>query len=236
VENSEKQYWVSYYRYQELTPPFKAYFFSLPISYLEVVFGLSLGGFMKKYLVLLILFISGCQSGPEDIPFTTLLQREYTDHFLESGYNRLIRNEYSWNRIWDLLTYSRIVPFSTDHLDHQSLPGELPLPDIDFDDYWVLVSVGESRVEESFTEIRSVQVTGRRLLIAVFSGPPSASDEEQVRRAEPRRPDGRYMPGFSPRDTHKYFHVVKIPRLNHNLQPEWLHVTVESAPWNPQED
>jgi len=166
---------------------------------------------------------------PEDIPFTTILQREYTDSFLSPDYNLLVKDDCSWDEIWDFLTYSRIVPMS----DYEGrLPGELPLPDIDFDDYWVIVSVGASRVENawteirSFTEIRSVQVTGRRLVTTVFSGPPSAFDEEQVRKAEPRRPDGRYMPGFGPIDSVKYFHVVRIPRLDDNLQPEWLNLTI----------
>jgi len=114
---------------------------------------------MKK-LILLILLIAGCQSSPENIPFTTVKRdSHFSNEFTKSGRDLLIQDQTTWMKIWNSL-----------HWDFE----EVPLPPVDFDKYRMVVTIAKARAGGYTTEIRRVLVTGRRLVITIHSGPPNS--------------------------------------------------------------
>lgn len=157
---------------------------------------------MKKLILLLALFVSGCQSSPGQIPFVTLLQATskedaiFRAHAPESS---LVRDNLSWDEIWHDLT--RFIPFSE-------------IPDIDFDEYWVVVVVGEPRIQirgmECSMEIRAIDTMGYFLIVTSLSTAPTLLDGGANLNRLPT-----YIP----------FHIVRIPRLNDlrsALAVEWV--------------
>jgi len=169
---------------------------------------------MKKFILLLVFLVSGCQSGPEQIPFTTLIQATSKEDAIFRAHapeNSLIQDSSSWDEIWHDLT--RFIPFQYQRLSGGALgrlrPTAEPIPHIDFDEYWVLVTVGESRVQmECFIEVRAVETTGRRLVTTSISSPPTIENASGAN------------------DTYRPFHIIRIPRLDDNLQPDWLNFTI----------